>query len=31
MYATDGPTDYQIAQITSGLTIPEFQFTSGDI
>ena len=31
MYATDDSTDYPIAQITSGLTIPEYQFTSGDI
>jgi hypothetical protein len=31
MYATDGSKDYQIAQVTTGLIIPEYQFTSGEI
>ena len=31
MYATEGSTDYPIAQITTGIVIPEFQFTSADI
>jgi hypothetical protein len=32
MYAFDsGGGEYAIAQMSSGLTIPEYQFTSGDI
>lgn len=31
MYAFDSNGEYAIAQMSSGLTIPEFQFTSGDI
>ncbi len=31
MYAFDGNGEYPIAQMSNGLTIPEYQFTSGEI
>lgn len=31
MYAFDSNGEYAIAQMSTGLTIPEYQFTSGDI
>jgi len=31
MYAFDSGGEYAIAQMSTGLTIPEYQFTSGEI
>ena len=31
MFAFDSGGEYAIAQMSNGLTLPEFQFTSGDI
>ena len=31
MYAFDSNGEYPIAQMSNGLTIPEYQFTSGEI